>query len=72
MYTPCIHHYLHHVGGLWRGVPPKGQKSVTISAAMHSEIKRLVEESPELFDSISQFVKFAITDFVLKTRAGKR
>ena len=53
-------------------VPKEGQRSVTIRKQTYAEVDRLVRRNPELYGSISEFVKHAINDLILKTRAGKK
>jgi len=52
--------------------PKEGQQSVTIRVETYAEIRRLVKRNPELYGSIAEFVKQAINDLILKTRAGRR
>lgn len=53
-------------------VPRAGQKTVTLSAAQYGEIEQLVAENASLYESVSQFVKHAVTEQILKTRPGRR
>lgn len=49
-------------------MPRAGQKSVTLSARMYSEIEAIVRENQGHFDGVSDFVKHAIVELSLRVR----
>lgn len=68
----CRHRYIYHKPDVRCPVPKEGQRSVTIRTETYAEVQRLVKRNPELYGSVSEFVKQGINDLILKTRAGRK
>lgn len=71
MPAPCRHRYLYRPPRGTFSVPRTGQRTVTLSAAQYAAIETLVDAHPALYESVSQFVKHAIAEQIIKTQPGR-